>query len=156
MAGTVENRQQLRMAMLREVAYHADLFYIQAQSIGAKAAKALKEGNRGRSQITGLEAIANSALKTTDVLDFIKNQAARHSEWRKDGWGVELLEYLSKDLRQKKDIICSKEKLGIDPQSIDGLEVHLQLIRTFIHQVAAHFEFTRFLTDQEAANDSDA
>ncbi len=129
--------EQKRMGVLREVALRADGFYEKAQELGQKAAVALTRDKR--SQITGLEGIANSALKTTDVFDFIKLRAARQKKWREDGWGSSLLNVLSQDLRRDKNAIC--ESLEIEPQSLDGLEVHLLLIREFVRQLAAHYEY---------------
>jgi hypothetical protein len=130
--------QRLRMKMLRAVALRADNFYDKAEALGAKAAASLKE--KKRAQISGLEGIANSALKTTDVFDFIKLRTARQKEWRGEDWGAELLAYLSQDLRKEREEICSD--LGIeDPQSAEGLNVHLLLIREFVRQLAAHYEY---------------
>jgi hypothetical protein len=129
--------QQLRMSILRAVALQADNFYAKAETLGKKAADAL--GKKRRSQINGLEGMANSALKTTDVFDFIKLRTARHKEWRGDDWGVELLEYLSRDLYRQREEIC--EELDISLQSAEGLTVHLLLIREFVSQLAAHYEY---------------
>lgn len=142
--------EQTRMGILREVALRADGFYEKAQDLGKKAAAAL--GPSKRSQITGLEGIANSALKTTDVFDFIKLRTARHKkgEWIKGNWGPDLLNVLSQDLRSDKNTICSS--LAIDPKSLDGLEVHLLLIREFTRQLAAHYEYECAFAETEPIN----
>jgi hypothetical protein len=121
--------------MLRAVALRADNFYAQAENLGKKAAVSLER--KKRAQISGLEGIANSALKTTDVFDFIKLRTARQKEWK--DWGPGLLEYLSHDLYDWRKDICNE--LGKDSQSVDGLYVHLLLIREFVHQLAAHYEY---------------
>lgn len=133
------NRQQQRMSMLREVAYRADRdeFYNKAERLGQKAAQALTR--KKRSQITGLEATANSALKTSDVFDFIKIRTARQKAWRGDRLGPELLAYLKDTLREERHIICNK--LKIDSDSATGLQVHLLLIREFVRQLSAHYEY---------------
>ena len=128
------NAQQ-RIGVRREVALQADCFYDQAQELGKLAA----EAKTNRAQISGLEAIVNSADKTSDVLDFIKLRVARHPEWRKGDWGAKLLDALSKDLRKTKDDTC--KELEIERQGLDGLEVHLLLMREFVRQVAAHYEY---------------
>ncbi|NLE46313.1 MAG: hypothetical protein GX620_16465 [Chloroflexi bacterium] len=129
--------QTMRLRMLRQVALRADGFYDTAQNLGKKAAGALTD--KKRSQISGLEGIANSALKTTDVFDFVKLRTARQKEWREGDWGAELLRFISRDLRLQRKEICNA--LGIDSESHDGLEVHLLLIREFVRQLAAHYEY---------------
>ncbi len=129
---------QQRIGVRRQVALQADHFYMQAQELGELAATAQTK----RAQITGLEGIANSADKTSDIFDFIKLRAARHKEWRERDWGKKLLAVLSTDLRAKKDDICND--LKIEPQTLDSLEVHLLLIREFVRQVAAHYEYAEY------------
>jgi hypothetical protein len=130
--------QAMRMEMLREVSLRADNFYGEAEKLGTIAAKALTD--KKRSQISGLQATANSALKTTDVFNYIKLRTARQPEWQQGRWGIELLEYLSRDLRTDRKEICGD--LGIqDPNSPEGLEVHLMLIREFVGQLAAQYEY---------------
>jgi hypothetical protein len=138
--------QQLRIKMLREVALRADGFYDRAEKLGQKAAKALTD--RKSSQIKNLEGIANSALKTSDIFDFIKTRTARDGRQsnaeRKRGWhqenlGPDLLKYLSQGLSIQRRNICGQ--LNIDTEGIDGLEVHLMLIREFVRQLAAHYEY---------------
>jgi hypothetical protein len=141
--------QQLRIKMLREVALRADNYYDRAEQLGQKAARALTHSKR--SQISGLEAIANSALKTTDILDFIKIRAARQEKWRTNNWGAELLKYLSRDLREERKQIC--DTLGIEVNSKQGLDVHLMLIREFVRQLAAHYEYTCKILQPESEVD---
>lgn len=128
------NAQQ-RIGVRRAVALHADLFYDDAQKLGQLAA----EAETNRAQISGLEAIVNSADKTSDVFDFIKLRAARQPKWRKRDWGAKLLDALRKDLHKKKDDIC--KDLAIAHKGLDGLEVHLLLMREFVRQLAAHYEY---------------
>ncbi len=125
----------LRMRILREVALQADRFYDQAQALGHKAATNLTD--KKRSQISGLENIANCALKTTDVFDYIKLRTARQKEWQ--SWGPELLTYLGRDLRTQSESITAT--LEIDRDSAEGLEVYLLLIREFVRQLAAQYEY---------------
>lgn len=129
---------QQRIGVRREVALQAELFYDQAQELGQLAF----EAGTNRAQMSGLEAITNSADKTSDVFNFIKRRGARRPEWRKRDWGAKLLDALSKDLRQKKEAIC--KDLDIEQQSLDGLEVHLLLIQEFVRQVAAHYEYAEY------------
>lgn len=128
---------QLRLQMLREVALRADGFQVQAEDLGSKAARALTDSKR--SQVTGLESMANSALKVTDVFDFIKLRTARQEEWRKEDWGTGLLEFVCNDLREQRNKICNA--LQITSPSLEAQDVHLMLIREFVRQLSAHYEY---------------
>ena len=130
--------QAIGMKILRQVALRADSFYAKAEQLGGRAARALSD--KKRSQINGLEGIANSALKTSDVFDYIKVRTARQEEWRKENWGPDLLDYLSRDLRDQRKSIC--QQLNIDANSAEGIQVHLLPIREFVRQLAAHYEYT--------------
>ena len=130
---------KLRMRMLRQVALRADRFYDEAEALGKKAADGLTDERR--SQITGLESIANTALKTSDVFDFIKTRTARHEQWRHDDWGPELLRFVTRDLKKEREQLC-KGVEGLETDSAEGIEVHLMLIREFVGQLAAQYEFT--------------
>ncbi len=70
------------MQIILEVNDQAELFYEDAIQIGDHAAYALKA--RHRSQMTGLENVAESALKASDVLDYVKRQTARFPYWRQN------------------------------------------------------------------------
>jgi len=124
--------QQIKIA--REVAVRADGFYENAKTLGEKATTVK------RAQITGLESQANSALKVSDVLDFIKVRTARHEEWRKQQFGPELLQFIEQNLRQQRQDICAI--LSIADDTITAQDVYLLLIRALIRQIAAQYEFT--------------
>jgi len=72
--------------------------------------------------LTGLESIAESSLKTSDILDYIKKQIARSEpskDWRTEvkedpatgesqqGFGESLKTYLEKDLSDRLNVVCS-------------------------------------------------
>ena len=65
---------------IREVNIQAEEFYKDAVDLGTHAAYTLKDNHR--SQMTGLENIAESALKYSDIFDYIKRQTARYSYWQ--------------------------------------------------------------------------
>src|SRR5215469_3062378 len=75
----VEHKNR-EIKIIREVNNQAELFYDEAVKIGDHAAHAL--GRSHRSQLTGLENVAESALKITDIFDYIKRQTARYNYWR--------------------------------------------------------------------------
>jgi hypothetical protein len=154
----MSNAQQ-RLRVLRAVAQQADRDEVRgkAEELGRLAAEGLTRNRRA--QVTGLENAANSAMKTSDVLDYIKLRAARHKEWMHGNWGPDLLDYLSgsdpqaaplSNLRLIRNKICTD--LNIKPDSAEGLDVYVLLIREFLRQFSAEYEYKCEL--QEAANKS--
>src|ERR1700693_2666315 len=65
-------------------------FYKKSQELGILAAQAFRDEQgrerqqRHRAQMTGLENIAETTLKVTDVLDYVKKQTARQKGWQKE------------------------------------------------------------------------
>src|SRR6266700_8243588 len=101
------------MKVVREVNAQAEIFYTDAKRLGDHAAYALKAAHR--SQMTGLENIAESALKTSDIFDYIKKQIGRFSYWSQgfpasenpnEAFGESLIKYLEEDLAKRRDIVC--------------------------------------------------
>ncbi len=142
------------MKIIREVNNQAELFYQDAVILGNKAAQALgaSETSSHRSQLTSLENIAESALKTSDVFDYIKKQTARSKEsqgWRwaerRDSpcFGDELLTYLENKLKEKTDLICTRLEIGAstDAHAQKHRRIHLLLIRQFLRQMVVEYEY---------------
>lgn len=140
------------MKIMREVSDQAENFYDDAVKLGNHAADALKA--RHRSQMTELENIADSALKRSDIFDYIKKQSARFPYWRqafseqsdsKAGFGERLKAYLEEDMAQKLATICDPEHLNIGNSSDEDKQkrrrIYLMLIRQFIHQMVAEYEY---------------
>lgn len=127
-----------RMQLIRAVALEADALYEQSASFGRQMAKDVA-GDRGRSQVTGLEAIANSTLKVGDILDYIKRQTARHKEWQADSFGARLLNLFTMDLNRRRDVLASR--LGATEE--EKQQLTLLLYREFIRQMAAQDAFSR-------------
>lgn len=132
-----------RMKIVKEVAQVADRddFYARAKKLGEIASRAF--GERHRSQMTSLENIANSTLKVTDVLDFIKKQFAKakpNEGWRKEDFGNELKRYIEQSLRKRREEICHVLE-GIEEESIEGQRIYLSLIREFVRQLVIHYEY---------------
>lgn len=141
------------MRIVRAVAnkLDSDVVYEQAQGLGQRAARGVK-----RSQISGLEGVANGSRKVSDVLDYIKLRTARHKEWReKDDIGAAILAALEKDLRRLRDDVChelEKPPAGIEPVKVDDYmrqDIYLRLIRGFVAQIAAQYEFSLLQTGRE-------
>jgi hypothetical protein len=148
------------MQIILEVNVQAENFYDIAVQLGTHAADAL--GPKRRSQMTGLENIADSALKKTDIFDYIKRQTAKFSFWRQSypgnkpqrstsndpdakGFGERLLYYLQEELPKYLKEICAEERLDIGNTKEEDRSarrrIYLLLIRQFIHQMVAAYEF---------------
>jgi len=139
------------MQIILEVNHQAENFYEDAILLGDHAAYALTI--RHRSQMTGLENIAESALKTSDVLDYVKRQTARFAYWRQDfpngeaskgSFGERLRTYLEEELAKKRDVIC-RERLKIGDKTDEHRQirrrVYLLLMRQFLRNMIAHYEY---------------
>jgi hypothetical protein len=148
------------MQIIREVNIQAEMFYPDASKLGDHAAFVI--GRSRRSQMTGLENIADSALKTSDIFDYIKRQTARFSFWRQSfphdnqtgaardatdtmAFGERLIHHLQDALAERRDVICGPDRLNIDKSTYENehlrRQIHLLLIRQFIHQMVAQYEF---------------
>lgn len=139
-----------KMKIIREVNNQAELFYNDAIDLGDHAAYALKKAHRA--QMTSLENIAESTLKTTDVFDYIKKQIARYEYWQKsprerrdanEGFGERLRNYLETKLPER--IITVSNAVGIgndtDEDKQKRREIYLLLMRQFIRQVVVQYEY---------------
>lgn len=140
------------LKIIREVSMQAEEFYEDAIKLGDHAAHALRA--RHRSQMTGLENIAESTFKTSDILDYIKKQTARFPNWRQpdptardpnQGFGERLKEYLEKDLLKKMGTVCDRKHLDIgdatDEQKQQRRHIYLLLIRQFLRQMVVQYEY---------------
>ena len=146
------------MKIIYEVSNQAEKYYQDAIDLGDHAAHVLKAAHR--SQMTSLENIAESTFKTSDVFDFIKKQTARFSYWRQSmpenasttenkkanqPFGPSLKDFLEQTLKQAADDLCVPAQLNIGNTSDKDLQerrrIHLLLIRQFIRQMVAQYEF---------------
>lgn len=129
--------------------------YNRAQALGSQAV-----GLR-RAQISGLESVANGTRKVSDVLDYIKLRTARHREWRTNAIGASLLDALEQDLRARRDGICAELAR---PGTLGGAvavddymrqDVYMRLIRGFVAQIAAQYEFASLQQGRAGADERD-
>ncbi|RLC20132.1 MAG: hypothetical protein DRI57_05515 [Deltaproteobacteria bacterium] len=128
-----------RMKMLKEVAICADKFPKKTESLGGIATEAF--GNKHKAQIKSLENIANTALKVSDVLDYIKRQTGKSEQdkrWKSKQLGERLLNEIREHLKKDRDTVC--KRLNITAEE-NHLEVYLLLIREFVRQVVIHYEY---------------
>lgn len=150
MSNTTQNNE---MKVIREVGNQAEICYNKAAELGDHAAYVL--GNRHRAQMTGLENVADSTFKMSDVFDYIKRQTARLPTWRQPyqpspavkgsevGFGERLKNYLEKDLKEHLAIIYRNLDIGdvTDEDKQERRRIHLLLIRQFIHHMVIHYEY---------------
>ena len=139
------------MQIILEVSNQAENFYNDAVDLGDHAAYALTV--RHRSQMTGLENVAESALKASDVFDYVKRQTARFAYWRQDfpngkaskeSFGERLKFYLEVELAKRRDVICrDRLKIGdkTDQERQVRRRVYLLLIRQFLRHMVAQYEY---------------
>lgn len=167
-------KQEMQIKL--EVSIQAEQFYEDAIQLGDHAAYAVKQ--KHRSQLTGLENVAESAMKVSDILDYVKRQTARLPYWRQAflserqssqkeqaAWhsiyegdaadkefGERLKHYLEHVLAAKRDVLC-RTKLDISSKNDEDRmslrrQVYLQLIRQFIRQLVIQYEY-RLSFDRE-------
>lgn len=157
MSNTIQNNE---MKVIREVSIQAENCYNDATSLGDHAAYALS--NRHRAQMTGLENVADSTFKTSDVFDYIKRQTARQSHWRQPfpeeknsgiGFGERLKTYLEEGLKENLKVIYSNLNIGenSDADQQERKRIHLLLIRQLIHHMVIQYEY-RVSTPQNNPN----
>lgn len=128
-----------RMKVLKEVGLCADIFRQKTEELGKIAAAAF--GDKHKSQMKNLETIANSALKVSDVLDYIKRQTGRAKTgegWKHQQLGSTLIEIIEGQIQHQRATICNTLTLNDD---LDKLDVYLLLIREYVRQMVIHFEF---------------
>jgi hypothetical protein len=168
----MNKRIQLIMRV-NEQAGHQD-FYEQSQKFGMLAVESFKgEQNqeRHRSQMTGLENIAETTLKVTDVLDFIKKQTAQQRVQRgkeAQGWkkkvgekgelfGELLINHIKDGLQPFINDVCLD---FIDSATQQGKrerqEAHLELVRQFIRQLVVRYEYEMALREEKSRVEGEA
>ena len=151
-----------RTQILLYVNEQAEGFYDDAQGLGTLAAQTFleesqaqhlqgerkeRERQKHRAQLTGLETLAETTLKVTDVLDYIKKQTARQKGWKEEHqgqrFGVALKEYIETKIKVNVDNVCVEMKIGreTDEEKRDRQYIYLQLVRQFIRQLLVQYEY---------------
>jgi len=142
----------------------SDEFYKVSQNLGMLAAKSFREEqgrerqHRHRAQMTGLENIAATTLKVTDVLDYIKKQTARQRGWQNkvgshgERFGESLKTSIESGLETFLDNVCHD---FIDRTTYEGkLErqgAYLELIRQLVRQLVVQYEYQISLAEENVA-----
>lgn len=148
-----------QLKRIREISSQAEVVYSSAEKLGDHAARAIGGGDeKHRSQMTGLETIANSTFKTTDIFDYVKKQTARHGEWRQvdaqsgspnESFGLRLLNQLQGDIAKRAEVIANKLDVrdATDEDKLERRRIHLLLMREFIRQMVVQYEFAAILSN---------
>ncbi|MDQ2716048.1 MAG: hypothetical protein M3Z08_14165 [Chloroflexota bacterium] len=162
------HRLNRRTNIIIHVNEEAERFYSKSQELGSLAAESFQGQNSGnkkrehRAQMTGLENIAETTMKVSDVLDYIKKQTARQPGWSMvyDGrrlsgflnhyqeyegrrFGEILKNYIENDLDKIRERICSAIGIGnlSDDDQRDRQQVYLHLIRQLVRQLVVQYEY---------------
>jgi len=72
----------------REIDEQAEVFYEDAKRLGKIAFRAIGVESRHRAQMTGLESIAESTQKVSDIFDYIKNKRLVMTTGAKKFWSA--------------------------------------------------------------------
>lgn len=127
-----------RMIILKEIAICADQFRSESEKLGIIANEAFKGTKHS---MRSLENIANSAMKVSDVLNYIKRQTGKSEktkQWKKDEFGSELLKIINELILNRRERICQQQNITSEETR---LEVYLLLIREFIRQLVVYYEY---------------
>ena len=146
--------KRIKLIILVNQQAGSDAFYKKSQEFGLFAAQSFREElgrerqQRHRAQMTGLENIAETTLKVTDVLDYIKKQTARQRGWQKEmgargeRFGESLKNYIEIGLEPFVTNVCKGFiDSATDAGKQDQQEVRLLLIRQFIRQLVVQYEY---------------
>jgi hypothetical protein len=117
-----------------------------------KFAERLTDTKVEMAQIRGLENLANTTDRISDIVGWLKLRVGRdgkHERWAKDGVGRDLIIRLQalKDSVQKTAAQVG-ESYARDFEK--KREIHLLLCREFIRHIATHFEYAKAKEESNA------
>ena len=131
-----------RVALEREIARKSDEYDHRAR----EHAELLRQTKLDKTQVRGLETLAYSTDKVSDVTDLLKTRVGRDSSrkgWAREGIGREILTTLERLYGDAQEIVAELRKAHPLSDEDPDLErqVHLRLIREYLKHLAAHFEY---------------
>ena len=137
----------LRVALERAIARKSDEYDRRAREYADR----LTSTKLDKTQVRGLETLASTTDKVSDITDWLKLRVGWDSKregWAKDGVGRDLvteLEGLRRDARKIVDELRVGEGIALAYPVDPDLErqVHLRLCREFLKHLAAHFEYLK-------------
>ncbi len=152
---SMEKRQEdqnLELKIIREVNFESEDLYQEVIKLGDHAAHAIAKDHR--SQMTGLEEIAESTLQTSNIFDYIKRQTARFDYWRKPfagkddnqsnlGFGERLKTFFEDRIARKRETIAKRLDIGNISYEDKMLRnrIYLLLIRQCIRHLVIQYEY---------------
>jgi len=131
-----------RVALEQAIAQKSDEYDEKA----VEHADLLLQTDLDKSQIRGLETLAYTTDKVSDVTDWLKVRVGRDSKgkgWAREGIGRDIVNYVTSLRSDAEQIVGRLRKAGLSPQNDPDLtrRVHLRLIREYLKHLAAHFEY---------------
>lgn len=136
-------RTKVSQAVAVESDRLADIAYELADALQEKQAFT-------NSQMSGLENLAYTTPKVSDILDLVKTQIGR-KRWPV-GEGDQILDALS-DLKRNAQRIVRGLEVGEEDEANAVRRVHLLLCREFVKHTVSHFLYARRFTDEGQATD---
>jgi hypothetical protein len=129
----------MRLKLRQEIARISDGYADAAQELATKMEKTRLK----ISQVRGLESVAYTTDKVSDILDLVKKQIGRE-RWRAEV-GEDLLDELGKRQADARRIAQAVDRNDGDLPR----RAHLLLCREYIKHLAAHFVYWRRLAGGE-------
>lgn len=131
----------LRVALDRAIARASDGYDRRAQEYAGQ----LTGTKLDKTQIRGLETLASTTDKVSDITDWLKLRVGRDSKregWAKEGVGRDLLTTLEGLRTDAHKIVAKLSKSYTTDPDLER-QVHLRLCREFLKHLAAHFEYLK-------------
>ncbi len=128
----------LRVALERAIARKSDEYDQSAR----RYADQLVGTKLDKTQVRGLETLASTTDKVSDITDWLKLRVGRDSgreRWAKEGIGRDLVNELEGLRNDAKKIVQGLSQVDHDLER----QVHLRLCREFLKHLAAHFEYLK-------------
>jgi len=146
-ATTSETQTSTRLRLRQRVAQVSDRF---AEDAGRLAARLESYKDRSSSkpkialtQVRGLENVAYTTLKVSDITDYVKKQIGRRR------WPLELGEDLLAAFdRLQPEVRRIAKDMGVQDKDLPR-QTHLLLCREYVKHLAAHFIYQRRLRGEE-------
>ncbi|GEM_PF-1829389 len=134
----------------RKIARSSDEYDHRAREYAVR----LNRTELSKTQIRGLETLAYTTNKVSDVTDWIKKHVAKDAKrnlWAKDGIGRELLITLEGLRQDAKEIVKTAKNYPTTFREDPDLErqLHLRLIREYLKHLVAHFEYQHAVKRQQ-------
>lgn len=131
----------LRIALDQAVARASDGYDERAREYAGR----LTGTRLDKTQVRGLESLACTTDKVSDITDWLKLRVGRDSSrdrWAKDGVGRDLLSALEGLRGDAQKIVAALPKTYSLDTDLER-QVHLRLCREFLTHLAAHFEYLK-------------